>query len=213
MRCRAVCISRRPAGFIISTCGVSSLATRMTTEISCQDIDAVDGLTCIRMVCIVGKPLAERLVVGRTEQWDHTMHPRSLAALNAASRRRSDPAQPLPRVPIVDHRLRGRSRIHLSASLRHALWRPATLTRCNHCPTSHAQDRRNRRCHCVRVSERPSPPHVHARFQGVAVRVRITDAELLDQAATFPARVLRDVRSWLLQDRDRAAEVWAAYHE
>ncbi len=56
------------------------------------------------------------------------------------------------------------------------------------------------------------PPHVHVRFQGVTVRMRITDAEPLDQAATFPPGVLRDARGWLLQNRDRAAEVWAAYH-
>jgi hypothetical protein len=57
------------------------------------------------------------------------------------------------------------------------------------------------------------PPHMHVRFQGAAVRLRITDATPLDQVSTFPTRVLRDARNWLLQNRDRAAEVWAAYHE
>ncbi len=56
------------------------------------------------------------------------------------------------------------------------------------------------------------PPQVHVRFQGVAVRLRIADEVPLDQAPAFPARVLRDARSWLLQNRDRAAEAWAAYH-
>jgi hypothetical protein len=56
------------------------------------------------------------------------------------------------------------------------------------------------------------PPHVHVRFQGAAVRLRITDAVPLDRVPAFPSRVLRDVRGWLLQNRDRAAEAWAAYH-
>lgn len=56
------------------------------------------------------------------------------------------------------------------------------------------------------------PPHVHVRFQGKAVRLRITDAVPLDKAPDFPARVLRDARTWLLQNRDRAAEAWGAYH-
>lgn len=57
------------------------------------------------------------------------------------------------------------------------------------------------------------PPHVHVRFQGAAVRLRITDAALLDPAPAFPARVLRDARAWLRQNRDCAAEAWAAYRE
>ena len=56
------------------------------------------------------------------------------------------------------------------------------------------------------------PPHVHVRFQGAAVRLRIADAVPLDQVPDFPTRVLRDARAWLLQNRDRAAEAGAAYH-
>jgi Domain of unknown function (DUF4160) len=56
------------------------------------------------------------------------------------------------------------------------------------------------------------PPHVHVRFQGIAVRLRIADARPLDAAPAFPPRVLRDARAWLLQHRDMAADVWAAYH-
>jgi hypothetical protein len=56
------------------------------------------------------------------------------------------------------------------------------------------------------------PPHVHVRFQGVTVRLRITDGVPLDAAAAFPPRILRDVRTWLLRHRDVAAEVWATYH-
>jgi hypothetical protein len=56
------------------------------------------------------------------------------------------------------------------------------------------------------------PPYVHARFQGVTVRLRITDALPLEPVHAFPPRVLRDVRSWLLRHRDVAADAWAAYH-
>jgi hypothetical protein len=60
-------------------------------------------------------------------------------------------------------------------------------------------------------NDHPSP-HVHVRFQGVAVRLRISDALPLDNAPAFPHRVLRDARVWLLQHRDVAADAWAAYH-
>ena len=56
------------------------------------------------------------------------------------------------------------------------------------------------------------PPHVHVRFQGVAVRLRIADAGPLDAASGFPPRVLRDARAWLLRHRDVAAAAWADYH-
>ena len=56
------------------------------------------------------------------------------------------------------------------------------------------------------------PPHVHVRFQGVAVRLRITDAQPLDAVPPFPLRILRDVRAWLLRHRDVAADAWAQYH-
>jgi hypothetical protein len=56
------------------------------------------------------------------------------------------------------------------------------------------------------------PPHVHVRFQGAVARLRITDATALDARSAVPPRVMRDVRTWLLRNRDRVAEAWAAYH-
>lgn len=55
------------------------------------------------------------------------------------------------------------------------------------------------------------PPHVHAHYQGHAVRLRIVDAVALDRAPGFPPRVLRDVRAWLSANRDLAIEARAAY--
>lgn len=56
------------------------------------------------------------------------------------------------------------------------------------------------------------PPHLHVRCQGAVVRLRISDAEQLDQAPGFPPRVLRMARAWLLLNRDAAADAWASYH-
>jgi hypothetical protein len=56
------------------------------------------------------------------------------------------------------------------------------------------------------------PPHVHALHQGRAARLRISDASVMDFSRGFPAGVLRDVRAWLLENRDHAAAAWARYH-
>lgn len=56
------------------------------------------------------------------------------------------------------------------------------------------------------------PPHIHARFERQTICLRISDAELLEPARGFPPRVLRDVRTWLLRNRDTAALTWAKYH-
>jgi Domain of unknown function (DUF4160) len=79
-------------------------------------------------------------------------------------------------------------------------------------PQLNAKDRRHRGGHLFVFPNDHPPPHVHVRFQGVAVRLRITDGVLLDAAPAFPPRVLRDVRTWLLRHRDVAAEAWTTYH-
>ena len=56
------------------------------------------------------------------------------------------------------------------------------------------------------------PPHVHALYQGRAVLLRISDGTVMDFARGFPAGVLRDVRTWLLENRDHAAAAWTRYH-
>lgn len=57
------------------------------------------------------------------------------------------------------------------------------------------------------------PPHVHVFYQGREVRLRISDAQPLDDVDAFHARVLKDVQDWLLNNRGIAAEVWAKYHD
>lgn len=56
------------------------------------------------------------------------------------------------------------------------------------------------------------PPHVHVRFQGRAVRLRISDAGAMDAGTGFPPALLRRVRAWLLENRDHVAAAWARYH-
>ena len=60
-------------------------------------------------------------------------------------------------------------------------------------------------------NDRP-PPHVHVRHQGQAVRLRIADARLMNANPEFPARVLREARDWLTDNKDKAARLWAMYH-
>jgi hypothetical protein len=57
------------------------------------------------------------------------------------------------------------------------------------------------------------PPDVHLRFQGSAIRLRITDAEAMNDTDRFPPGVLRDARFWLLRNRDTAASTWAVYQD
>ena len=56
------------------------------------------------------------------------------------------------------------------------------------------------------------PPHIHVRFQGQAVRLRISDARLLDTQRDFPVRVLRDAQAWLMDNQDKATRLWATCH-
>jgi hypothetical protein len=87
-----------------------------------------------------------------------------------------------------------------------------TSTRCNRCPNSHAKIADIAGATVYVFPDDHPPRHVHVRFQGVTVRLRITDALPLEPAPAFPPRVLRDVRSWLLRHRDEAADACAAYH-
>jgi Domain of unknown function (DUF4160) len=57
------------------------------------------------------------------------------------------------------------------------------------------------------------PPHVHARYQRRVMRLRISDALTLDAGPGLPPRIRRAVVTWLLENRDVAAEAWARYHE
>ena len=56
------------------------------------------------------------------------------------------------------------------------------------------------------------PPHIHVRYQGKGVRLRIVDAASMDPPRDFPYRVLRDVQDWLLANQDKAIEQWDIYH-
>ena len=57
------------------------------------------------------------------------------------------------------------------------------------------------------------PPHVHVRYQGRVMRLRISDARVLDAGPGLPPRIRRAVVAWLLDNRGFAAEAWARYHE
>ena len=56
------------------------------------------------------------------------------------------------------------------------------------------------------------PPHIHVRYQGRAVRLRIVDAGLMDPTRDFPVRVLRDAQDWLATNQDKAIRLWDIYH-
>ncbi len=56
------------------------------------------------------------------------------------------------------------------------------------------------------------PPHIHVRYQGKAVRLRIVDAASMDPNREFPVRVLRDAQDWLLANQDKAIKQWDIYH-
>ena len=57
------------------------------------------------------------------------------------------------------------------------------------------------------------PPHVHVFYQGQAVRLKITDGDKVQKdEPELPARIMRDVRQWLAENRDKAATTWAKYH-
>ena len=63
----------------------------------------------------------------------------------------------------------------------------------------------------VYVNDHP-PPHVHVLYQGQEVRLKISDATLLDPVGRFPPRIPREARAWLLRRRDRAALIWSYDH-
>ena len=56
------------------------------------------------------------------------------------------------------------------------------------------------------------PPHIHVRYQGNSVRLRIVDAESMDPRRDFPYRVLRDAQDWLLANQDKAIKQCDTYH-
>ena len=56
------------------------------------------------------------------------------------------------------------------------------------------------------------PPHIHVRYQGQAIRLRIVDAVSMDPHRAFPVRVLRDAQDWLTANQDRAITLWDTDH-
>lgn len=66
----------------------------------------------------------------------------------------------------------------------------------------------------VRANDRRHPvPHVHVWYQGYKASLQIADAGVLAISNHFPPAILADVREWLLDNRDVAAEQWAEYHD
>ena len=54
------------------------------------------------------------------------------------------------------------------------------------------------------------PPHVHAFGSDFRVKLAISDARVLETRGTIGPGVMRRLRSWVLSNRQRLGQLWAA---